>query len=574
MSKTDVDKKECGGEEVAEEVAEEEEEGKEEEEEEEEVKAKFNTMQKVYALDAPTGMLYEAIIRKKQFGPKSQQVNVLLLPDDESQQSKEEETVTFTWHYFVHYQGWNVRWDRWVAEDDLYVHVQETRILADKLKQEAKLLREAQKKKGKNREVLVSKIQKQMSSLTKEHRNKHSQTVNNNHHNNKDSETLVTASSEDPTEQSSSNQKQKQKQKTATKGGNKKNKTHNQDKKTTKNIKSKERKWTKAALQKERNLREKELETIRNRSHAEKINIPFGLKKELVDEWEIISQCDMVHNLPASVTVLDALTEYKQCKIDIIRSANPENSSTNTNTPITTSTSTSISSNTSSSSSSLTKSKKISNDDELQWEDMVESITTFFDEALPIHLLYRQEHAQCSIMKLQPSSSNTPNPKERYCQIYGCEYLLRLIVRFPSLLMESDIEESEVNKILFKIGDLVRFLQKHQSRFFLQSYRRKIEAEQLEEKRLVDQDENNTKAARVMMTTGTKTKSGAKKAEHERKVTKVVPKAKQTLNDTVDSDDSDTPISALAARKKSNKRSKLSTKRNNKKSSSRKKRKL
>ena len=546
MSKTDLDEKECGGE-GDDYEEEDDDEGKEE------AKAKFTIMQKVYALDAPTGMLYEAIIRKKQFGPKSQQVNVLLLPDDDNEsQHSDKRSSSFLWHYFVHYQGWNVRWDRWVAEDDLYVDGQETRILANKLKQEAKLLRHAQKKTGRNREVLVSTIQKRMSSLTKEHRNKYSQT-NNKTKNNKDSETLITTSSEDPTENTALHEQTKK-----TKGSSSSKKIQDKNK-----IQSKERKWTKAALQKERNLREKELETIRNRAHAEKINIPFGLKKELVDEWEIISQCDMVHNLPASVTVYDALTEYKQGKIDIIRRANPETSSKKTTTPI-------------KSSSSLPKSNHIvelkqKSDDELQWEDMVESIATFFDEALPIHLLYRQEHAQCSIMKLQPSSDTPP---KRFCQIYGCEYLLRLIVRFPSFLMESHIEETEVNKIFFKIGDLVRFLQKHQSRFFLQSYRRKTDAEMMETKRLVDEDENATKTARLMIGTKAKSSSGGKKAEHKRKVTKIVAKTKQTVKDAIDSDDSDTPISALVARKKINKRSKLTKKISDKKSSSRKKRKL
>ena len=91
------------------------------------------------------------------------------------------------------------------------------------------------------------------------------------------------------------------------------------------NVKSfvkKKQTWTKVALERERKLLERDLESKRRKTHAGKINIPFGLKKELVDEWEIISQCNMVHKLPAAVTVMNALQEYKEGKIDVIRGVN------------------------------------------------------------------------------------------------------------------------------------------------------------------------------------------------------------------------------------------------------------
>ena len=137
----------------------------------------YKVPQKVFARDTSTGLLNPAIIRKIQHGPKSRHVNLYLLPDDvddiqsESyQQEYEDSEETHVWHYFVHYQGWNCRWDRWVEEDDLYLDVDETRVLAGKLKKEAQQLKTYQNKNSRKRQQLVSFIQKKNRLLEEEHR--------------------------------------------------------------------------------------------------------------------------------------------------------------------------------------------------------------------------------------------------------------------------------------------------------------------------------------------------------------------------------------------------------------------
>ena len=163
---------------------------------------------------------------------------------------------------------------------------------------------------------------------------------------------------------------------------------------------------------------------------------------------------------------------------------------------------------------------------------MVDDIAQFFDEALQVHLLYRQEQAQCFIIQSDPNDE-----KKKFCEIYGCEYLLRLFVRFPSFLLQSNIEESQANKIFFKIGDFVRFLQKHQSRFFLQSYRKYLDKEAAVAKKMEEDDKEFKIRPNLKGTTKTEEKKGFKND------------VSTTTTSGDISDDLDEPISSLVAKK-------------------------
>lgn len=76
-----------------------------------------------------------------------------------------------------------------------------------------------------------------------------------------------------------------------------------------------------------------------------------------------------------------------------------------------------------------------------------------------------------SNVKFQPPSILLP---ERLSEIYGCEYLLRLFVRLPGVVAESAISETQSRRIFSKLGDLTRFLQKHQGELFCSSFRRPL----------------------------------------------------------------------------------------------------
>ena len=96
--------------------------------------------------------------------------------------------------------------------------------------------------------------------------------------------------------------------------------------------------------------------------------------------------------------------------------------------------------------------------------------------------------------KQKPKKNSKLPPSE----IYGCEHLLRLCLKIPELLAEqqptpstddeSGMEalrqyEKESKQILAKVNDLIRFLHKHQSTMFADSYRKKNEAELRDEQR-------------------------------------------------------------------------------------------
>lgn len=242
----------------------------------------------------------------------------------------------------------------------------------------------------------------------------------------------------------------------------------------------------KAELEKERKLRQRDLEGKRKQAHAEKIILPFALKKILVDEWEIVSQCEMVPNIPSDIPVKVVLDRYLQSKLDVLRQ---RQKSEEQNAP---------DNDKGSASENKTEGgidgekestrherkgdgrdhqeEEGTNDREevatsqqgKEWIDMVEGILQYFDESLSVRILYWQEIGQhTDFMK----SKGGELACKRKCEVYGCEYLLRLFVRLPSLLEESDIPEAQKRHIYAKTGDLVRFLQKHQDEFFAQRYR-------------------------------------------------------------------------------------------------------
>ena len=91
--------------------------------------SKYSVCSRMYARDN-TGILYKAVVRKMMYGPKEKRKEngdnlISAIYEDSSDEEEggdgdgdeEEECV---WHYFVHFQGWNVKWDLWVPEYTLY----------------------------------------------------------------------------------------------------------------------------------------------------------------------------------------------------------------------------------------------------------------------------------------------------------------------------------------------------------------------------------------------------------------------------------------------------------------------
>ena len=160
---------------------------------------------------------------------------------------------------------------------------------------------------------------------------------------------------------------------------------------------------------------------------------------------------------------------------------------------------------------------------------MADGICLLFDQSLPFRLLYTGEHSQWAVLEQQVDSSSSTILKPS--EIYGCEHLLRLVCQLPALLhgvyrqqpqpnqenqshggemgAASDHEKIElsgptnadeefIKPILAKMNDFCRFLQKNQDDLFVQSYRKKNDAERKYELRLAKRLERKRLASAVV----------------------------------------------------------------------------
>lgn len=396
--------------------------------EEKQSESRFETRQRVFARDGETRLLYEAIVRRRMYGAQSHvqmqihtAVSAVKEGGDLNLDEVTPEAPEKCWYYFVHFQGWNVKWDRWVPEASLFEASEGTKKLASQLQLELSAAKK-EVKKGSNKlnsTTLMVALEKRMKQLENDRR-------------------------------------AEERREELAKKGIVIEKHEEEEEKTKHEVNPVDRKkqWDRASIDRARQLHERDLEVRRKQHHAEKLVVPFSLKKVMVEEWEVISQCNMNPILPASVTVRQMLQKYLASKLDVLSPKGTDveqaDSSTQEETEV------------------LDARKE-------EWKDMVDGIALFFDEALPYRLLYQQETIQHALIELDPDLAIL-----RKSDLYGCEHLLRLFVHLPALLSEaySDVES---RPILSKIGDLTRFLQKHQSTLFTQSYRKPNE-EELREK--------------------------------------------------------------------------------------------
>lgn len=150
-----------------------------------------------------------------------------------------------------------------------------------------------------------------------------------------------------------------------------------------------------------------------------KIQIPSTLKKQLVDDWEFVTQQDKLVKLPRSPNVDDVLKKYLEYR---------------------------------------TRKDGTIND---YIAEILNGIRCYFDKALPLMLFYKKERQQYNEAVTNNASPST---------IYGAEHLLRLFVKLPELLVYVNMEEETLTRLQQKLVDFLKFLQKNQSTFFLSVY--------------------------------------------------------------------------------------------------------
>jgi hypothetical protein len=123
----------------------------EEAEENPDAPPKFQILQKVYARDKD-GVMYKAVIRRQLYGPQyHRQVAMgLVTSKEEAQELLEDVDHEPIWHYFVHYTKWNVSFDRWVSENDIFEMSDQIIAYAKRLSTEHRALQLEMKKPGIN----------------------------------------------------------------------------------------------------------------------------------------------------------------------------------------------------------------------------------------------------------------------------------------------------------------------------------------------------------------------------------------------------------------------------------------
>lgn len=378
--------------------------------------AKFRFRQRVYAKDSETGMFYEGIVRRATFGVQHQrQVKLNSKMSEEEYAAALEQELEPIWWYYVHYLGWNVKWDRWVPEGHLYEATESNKLFAKRLQDEVRNIKAEMRSKGSGKPAafrVAKELERRMTLMEREHRIE-----------------------ERRQELSAQGKVMEQAEADALLSPAPKPRN----------------KWNKANIDKEIELRQRHLQGKRTQSSAELLVLPFTLKKILVEEWEIIAQSNMLASLPAAISIRQALEMYLNIKLEALCPAEEKiDEDAVSGHPLT--------------DASVSKQGR-------DWREMVDGICMFFDQALPERLLYQTEHIQYEIMTEECQEGR------RWSDVYGCEFLLRLFLRLPALLV-GELSESESKSILAKLNDLVRFLQKHQTTIFAQSYRRWNEVEQ------------------------------------------------------------------------------------------------
>ncbi|KAG0555798.1 hypothetical protein M758_11G003100 [Ceratodon purpureus] len=152
-----------------------------------------------------------------------------------------------------------------------------------------------------------------------------------------------------------------------------------------------------------------------------KIALPGTLKKQLVEDWEFITQMGKVVKLPRSPSAEEIFKKYIDFKTK--RDGAVEDSLV----------------------------------------EVLNGLRSYFDKSLPAMLLYPQERAQYASVVPQGS---TISPSS----IYGAEHLLRLFVKLSELLVHINMEQEALTQLQQKLADFLKFLQRNQSNFFLTSY--------------------------------------------------------------------------------------------------------
>mmetsp|Transcript_25070 Transcript_25070/g.41771 ORF Transcript_25070/g.41771 Transcript_25070/m.41771 type:complete len:386 (+) Transcript_25070:60-1217(+) len=175
-----------------------------------------------------------------------------------------------------------------------------------------------------------------------------------------------------------------------------------------------------------------------------KVQIPFPLKRHLVDEWGMITNTTpRLLKLPKENdrTVERLIRDFLASKTRGATAATNGNASSGTGT----NTSNGTSSNTTTIDSAVLQAA--------QYQSLFEALLLHFDKALPTILLYRQERDQYDALCVK-------FPSSRPSQLYGAEHLLRFFVRLPKQLGNVFLPPEDTVNIITRLLEILKFINK------------------------------------------------------------------------------------------------------------------
>jgi len=447
----------------------------------------YKAKDRVYAKDGVG--IYAADVLKVALKPltshKGKSVSTATIPP-------ENDSNTMVWSYQVHYLGWNKKWDRWVLADELLPDDENGRRLHQEFQLKEQERREQEKKEAEAKKL--AKKRKKLQKIGKHADDQDACSISSAGIISGDSGTPIKPQSlEDPESVSGSDPQYSSKFR---------EEAENKEAPVTKKLK----------VEQEPTVNNVVTQVSQAQNHIQhqvydqpkpSLELPLTLKIMLVDDREKIAPsvpykqpspnewycCRFLPCLPTNaITVKQCIETFLTRKISQLKQKLKRRKKDPIQKPNTIP-------------KVIGDDKSISEngddnhpdglkEEELQamqlWRNISEDILETFDLALAPMLLYNQERAQYFIWKQKCQQKKV---NVRHCEIYSVIYLLRFLVRLPiileqilpNLLSEDQNQERASAKRVSVatewkhtepfLEELIRYIQRNQSRFFPHNYR-------------------------------------------------------------------------------------------------------
>ena len=177
-----------------------------------------------------------------------------------------------------------------------------------------------------------------------------------------------------------------------------------------------------------------------DRELLSKLALPYNVKRHLVDEWNLVTtEPKRLIFLPRPYTVEKIFAEYIVHKRKELSKKTEED---------------------------FEEDGKNLEEQLQEYQDVVDGLIVWFDRALPMTLLYRQERGQYNKMMQKLGTGEgvereTPAPSK----LYGVEHLARMFVRMAGLMRGIYVKADDMNIFYDKVADFLKFLNKEHKRY-------------------------------------------------------------------------------------------------------------